>query len=126
MVGNFSLAEAVHGISATGLAVLSVAVGLGVVGATDDLIKIKRQRSLGLNKTTKFLGQALVAVGFSVAVVHFAHVEPELSFVRNTGLRLGAFFYLWGFIMVAASSNAVNLTDGLDGLASGSSALVLA
>jgi phospho-N-acetylmuramoyl-pentapeptide-transferase len=126
MVGNFNLAAAVHGISPTGLAVLSVAVGLGVVGGTDDLIKIKRQRSLGLNKTTKFLGQAVVAVGFSVAVVHFAHVEPQLSFVRNTGLRLGAFFYLWGFIMVAASSNAVNLTDGLDGLASGSSALVLA
>src|SRR5205814_2914223 len=89
-------------------------------------IKMKRQRSLGLNKTTKMAGQAVVAVAFALAVVHFAHVQPELSFIRDTGLRLGIAFYIWAFVMVSASSNGVNLTDGLDGLASGSSALVLA
>jgi phospho-N-acetylmuramoyl-pentapeptide-transferase len=110
-----------------GLVVLAVPVALGVVGATDDLLKIWRQRSLGLNKATKIVGQALVAVGFAVAAVHLSHVTTELSFIRpETGLKLGVAFYLWVFLMVTASSNGVNLTDGLDGLASGSTALVLA
>jgi phospho-N-acetylmuramoyl-pentapeptide-transferase len=109
-----------------GMAVLGVAVGLGIVGGLDDLIKIRRQRSLGLNKTTKIVGQALVAVGFGLMAVHVSGVNTELSFIRDTGLKLGIAFYIWVFIMVAASSNGVNLTDGLDGLASGSTALVLA
>jgi phospho-N-acetylmuramoyl-pentapeptide-transferase len=113
-------------ITAAGLAVLGVAVGLGIVGAADDLIKIRRQRSLGLNKTAKVVGQALVAVGFTAVALEFTQVSSEISFIRDTGLRLGLVFYLWVFIMIAASSNGVNLTDGLDGLASGSSALVLA
>jgi phospho-N-acetylmuramoyl-pentapeptide-transferase len=118
--------EAIRGVTAAGLSVLGVAIGLGIVGSADDLIKIKRQRSLGLTKTTKFVGQVLVAVTFSVVAVHFVHVHTDLSFIRDTGLKLGIVFYLWSFVMVAASSNGVNLTDGLDGLASGSSALVLA
>ena len=54
-----------------------------------------------------------------------ADVPTALSFVRETGLDLGVFFYVWVFVILASSSNAVNLTDGLDGLASGSSILVL-
>jgi phospho-N-acetylmuramoyl-pentapeptide-transferase len=123
---RLNLGDAFSGVSAAGLAVLGLAVGLGLVGAADDLIKIRRRRSLGLSKTTKFVGQAVVAVSFSLAAVHFAHVHTDLTFIRDTGLTLGVAFYVWAFIMVAASSNGVNLTDGLDGLASGSSALVLA
>ncbi len=122
---HLHLRESITGATAAGLAVLAVVIGLGAVGAADDLIKIKRQRSLGLNKTTKFVGQAVIAIGFAVVAVHIAHVSTDLSFIRDTGLALGLFFYLWAFLMVAASSNGVNLTDGLDGLASGSSALVL-
>jgi phospho-N-acetylmuramoyl-pentapeptide-transferase len=113
-------------VTAAGLAAIGVAIGLAVVGATDDLIKIHARRSLGLNKMAKIAGQALVAVGFGAVVIHWAHVPPDLSFIRDTGLALGVGFYVWVFVMVAASSNGVNLTDGLDGLASGSSALVLA
>ena len=51
-----------------------LAVGLGIVGFLDDLLKIRHQRSLGLNKTTKIVGQALVAVGFAWVAVHFSHV----------------------------------------------------
>lgn len=112
--------------SAAGLAVMGVVAGLGALGAADDLIKIRRQRSLGLNKTAKMAGQAAIAVAFAAVAVHLAQVQPDLSFIRDTGLRLGLAFYVWVFLMVAASSNGVNLTDGLDGLASGSSALVLA
>jgi len=109
-----------------GLASIGVAIGLAIVGATDDLIKMHGRRSLGLNKLAKLAGQGVVAVAFAAAVIHWAHVKPDLSFIRDTGVFLGFGFYVWAFVMVAASSNGVNLTDGLDGLASGSSALVLA
>jgi phospho-N-acetylmuramoyl-pentapeptide-transferase len=79
-----------------------------------------------LNKTTKVVGQALVAVAFTFVVVTLSHTNTDLSFIRDTELKLGLAFYLWVFVMIAASSNGVNLTDGLDGLASGSAALVLA
>jgi len=127
MVAAYIVARVRTPFSRAGLAVLAAAVGLGIVGALDDLLKIWRQRSLGLNKTTKIVGQALVAVGFALAAVHLSHVTTDISFIRPlTGLRLGIAFYIWVFVMVAASSNAVNLTDGLDGLASGSAVLVLA
>jgi phospho-N-acetylmuramoyl-pentapeptide-transferase len=112
--------------TAGGLAVLGLTLGLGAVGAADDLIKIRRRRSLGLGKTAKLLCQLVAAVVFAVVVLHGAHLTSDLTFIRDTGLKLGIVFYLWVFVMVAASANGVNLTDGLDGLASGSSALVLA
>ena len=125
-VGNFDLHDSFLQATPAGLAVLGVAVGLSLVGGIDDLIKIKQQRSLGLSKTAKILGQFVVAIGFGLVVVHFAGVHTDLSFIRESGLKLGLAFYIWVFIMIAASSNGVNLTDGLDGLASGSAALVLA
>jgi phospho-N-acetylmuramoyl-pentapeptide-transferase len=125
-IGKFDLGRAFSDATSAGWAVLGVAVGLSVVGGIDDLIKIKRRRSLGLNKTAKIVGQALVAVGFTAIALHLTHVTTDLSFIRDTGLKLGLLFYLWVFVMVAAASNSVNLTDGLDGLASGSAALVLA
>jgi hypothetical protein len=94
-----------------GLAVLGAAVGLGIVGAADDLLKIWRQRSLGLNKATKFVGQALVAVGFGLIAVHLSHVTTDISLIRPMpDFRLGLAFYVWVFVIVAASSNAVNLS----------------
>ncbi len=93
--------------STAGLAVLGVALGLGLVGALDDLIKIRQQRSLGLSKTTKIVGQAVVAVAFALVVVRFSHVSTELTFIRNSGLSLGIGFYIWTFVMVAAASDLV-------------------
>jgi phospho-N-acetylmuramoyl-pentapeptide-transferase len=112
-------------MTAAGLGVLGLGVALGAVGSVDDLTKIARKRSLGLGKAAKFGLQALVAIPFAYLALHGAHVTPNLSFVRETGLDLGLLFYLWVLVIVAASANGVNLTDGLDGLASGSSALVL-
>jgi phospho-N-acetylmuramoyl-pentapeptide-transferase len=112
-------------VTAAGLAVLLATVLLGLLGFVDDYIKVRRRRSLGLSKTAKIVGQALVAIVFGAVAVQAANVPTELSFVRTTGLDLGVFFFVWVFVILAASSNAVNLTDGLDGLASGSSILVL-
>jgi phospho-N-acetylmuramoyl-pentapeptide-transferase len=112
--------------TAAGLGVIGLMVGLGAVGAADDLIKITRRRSLGLNKTAKLAGQLVVALAFALVAVKGAHIQPTLTFVRDTGVNLGLFFAIWVYVIVAASSNGMNLTDGLDGLASGSAALVLA
>jgi phospho-N-acetylmuramoyl-pentapeptide-transferase len=114
--------------TASGLLVLFTMTGLGFVGFLDDYIKIRKQRSLGLNAKAKFVGQLLVAVIFGVLAVHYLGDDiSKVSFIRDTALRLGGVgFVVWAYVMISATSNGVNLTDGLDGLASGSSALVFA
>ena len=126
MVAAYLVTRIVFGtVTAAGLSVLFATIGLGLVGFVDDFIKVRRQRSLGLSKAAKVAGQGVVAVAFGILAVKMAHVPTDLSFIRGTGVNLGIAFYLWVFVILASSSNAVNLTDGLDGLASGSSLLVL-
>ncbi len=123
----FSVREArsfVDVLSPGGLLAIGVFTGMGLVGFLDDYIKIRRNRSLGLTKTSKFLGQAIIAGIFSVGAEYAAETSTHLSFIRATDFDFGRFFVLWCFLMLAAASNAVNLTDGLDGLAAGTSALV--
>ena len=112
-----------------GAALILAAVGFGVVGFVDDFLKIRRRRSLGLSKLQKFLGTAAVSVLFAIVVAQFSGdtgTSTSLSFLRPTALDLGVLFFVWAFVMLTSSSNAVNITDGLDGLAAGSSILVLA
>jgi phospho-N-acetylmuramoyl-pentapeptide-transferase len=111
-------------VSSTGLLVFGAGAGLALLGFIDDYLKVHKQRSLGIGKTAKLAGQGVVALLFAYGFTRVAGGSTELSFIRDTGVNLGAFFFLWVFIIIAASSNGVNLTDGLDGLASGSSAMV--
>jgi phospho-N-acetylmuramoyl-pentapeptide-transferase len=120
-----------RGFTASGLLVLGLMAGLGGVGFVDDFIKIRKQRSLGLTAMAKFGGQAVIAIAFGILATRFAnvrHLTPvstHLSFVRDYGLDFGAvIFVIWAYLMVAATSNGVNLTDGLDGLATGASTMV--
>jgi len=109
--------------------VLGAIVVAGAVGAADDWIKVSRRRSLGLNKRWKTIGLISVAVGFCVAEVNWGGIHTTLSFTRYDvpGLELGAVAWvIWGSLIIISSANAVNLTDGLDGLAAGSSSLVYA
>jgi phospho-N-acetylmuramoyl-pentapeptide-transferase len=125
---RFTLAAGVT-FSPAGLALILAAVGFGAVGFIDDYLKVRRQRSLGLSKTQKFIGTALVSVLFAIVVVAFTDdtgTSMSLSFLRPTALDLGLVFFVWVFVVLTSSSHAVNLTDGLDGLAAGSSILVLA
>jgi phospho-N-acetylmuramoyl-pentapeptide-transferase len=108
----------------SGLAVMGAIVAAGIVGLLDDWIKVTRERNLGLSKRAKSLGLLAVAVGFAVVAELETPVHTTLSFTRFNvpGFELGAIG--WGIFAVAiilATSNAVNLTDGLDGLAAGSS-----
>ena len=121
-----------RGPSASGLLVLFLMVGLGTVGFLDDYLKIRFRRSLGLNKTAKLVGQLVVGVAFAVLALNFpdeAGITPAsefVSYVRDIGpLFLGSIgFVVLAYLFIAGFSNAVNLTDGLDGLAAGCSAMV--
>jgi phospho-N-acetylmuramoyl-pentapeptide-transferase len=110
----------------SGVLAMGTIAAFAALGFADDFIKIRMSRSLGLQKRTKFLGQLLIAAVFGILAVEVVGVGTDVSFFRSTALDLGIVFFLWVFLMIAASSNGVNLTDGLDGLAVGSSAQVLA
>jgi len=123
-----------EGPSVSGLLVLGLATALGGVGFLDDLIKIRRSRNLGLNKTAKTVGQISAALLFGILVLQFRNPDgltpgsPQLSYVREiaTVALPPALFVLFVIVVVSAWSNAVNFTDGLDGLAAGSMAMVSA
>src|SRR6266511_3522073 len=108
----------------TGLLVMLAISGAGMVGAVDDWIKVSHERNLGLNKRAKISGLLIVAVGFAVATVRWTDVETTLSFTRwsEPGWDLHQVGWcIWAALLILGTTNAVNLTDGLDGLAAGSS-----
>ncbi|TQN31988.1 phospho-N-acetylmuramoyl-pentapeptide-transferase [Haloactinospora alba] len=118
--------------TASGLLVMFLFVGLGAVGFLDDFIKIYKRRSLGLRSSAKMLGQIVVGVAFAVGVTQFPNgyqytpAAPQLSFLRDFGPPLLlAVFVIWALLLIVGFSNAVNLTDGLDGLATGATILSL-
>jgi phospho-N-acetylmuramoyl-pentapeptide-transferase len=120
-------------MSASGLLVLFLMTGLGLVGFVDDFIKLFMRRSLGLRSGAKLAGQAIVGAIFAILALHFPDgydltpASSHLSFLTDFGISIGpVLFVVWVIVMVTGTSNGVNLTDGLDGLASGAAILVLA
>jgi phospho-N-acetylmuramoyl-pentapeptide-transferase len=110
------------------VATLAVCAASGI-GLIDDWIKVHRQRSLGLNKRAKAAGQLVVALTFSILCVAWLKVDTHLSFTRYNSLdiNLGKVgWVIFAVLVIVGCSNAVNLTDGLDGLAAGSSAFAFA
>lgn len=117
------------------LLVLFMMVGLGLVGFMDDFIKTHKQRSLGLTGWQKILGQGIVAIVFAVLSLQFPNdtgltpASTKISLFRDLNIDFMALgtvvgiglFILWIYILVASTSNGVNIVDGLDGLATGSS-----
>jgi phospho-N-acetylmuramoyl-pentapeptide-transferase len=126
----------------TALVLLGLMVFSGAVGFIDDYLKVRRRNSAGLNKRGKLFGQILVGAVFGVVALYFpssmvdlrgmaTNVETvgstTLSFIRDIpALDLGKVGAVVIFIFVVmATTNGVNLTDGLDGLATGASVMVL-
>ncbi|MFP8887961.1 phospho-N-acetylmuramoyl-pentapeptide-transferase [Streptomyces mangrovi] len=117
--------------SFSGVLVLFLMAGMGLVGFLDDYIKIVKQRSLGLRAKAKMLGQLIVGIAFAVLSLNFADARGQtpastkLSFTEDFGWSIGpVLFVVWALFMILAMSNGVNLTDGLDGLATGASVMV--
>jgi len=124
------------------LLVIFMMVGLGLVGFLDDFLKVRKQNSAGLPGVLKIIGQVAVAAVFALVAIAFKDnngltpASTQVSVFRDTGFDLmkiapanwgqigiwigvGAFL-IWIFLLVTSASNGVNLTDGLDGLATGS------
>ncbi len=128
------------GPTVSGMLVLFLMGGLGLIGFLDDYIKISKQRSLGLRSRQKLAGQGIVGVLFSILALQFPNsafrtpASTRISFVRDTTVDLAfagpivglILFILWANFMISGLSNGVNLTDGLDGLATGASVMVFA
>jgi phospho-N-acetylmuramoyl-pentapeptide-transferase len=127
-------------VTVSAVLVLFLMAGLGLVGFFDDYIKISKQRSLGLRTKEKLAGQTLVGVIFAVLALQFPNSRfrtpavPFVSFVRDTNVNFAftgtlvglLLFVIWANLMIAGTSNGVNLTDGLDGLATGAGVMVFA
>jgi len=118
--------------SASTILLLFLFCGLGAIGFLDDYIKISKQRSLGLRSKAKFIGQAVVGLAFAIAAIMWEDdsgrtvITHAISFTRDfEGWELPTVvLILFVLVMIAATSNGVNLTDGLDGLATGSATMV--
>jgi phospho-N-acetylmuramoyl-pentapeptide-transferase len=123
------------GMTSTGVVLLGLLVGLGLLGFVDDYLKIRRRNSVGLTERWKLVGQTVIGAGLGVVALwvpsstkeHEYVAKGTVSFVRDLHwldiTKYGA-LALFVFVVIAMS-NAVNLTDGLDGLASGASVMVL-
>ncbi|ADL10864.1 phospho-N-acetylmuramoyl-pentapeptide-transferase [Corynebacterium pseudotuberculosis] len=128
------------GFTVSGVLVLGLTLSLGGLGFADDFIKLYKGRNLGLNKKAKLVGQLAIALIFGGLVLGFPDENgltpgsTHLSFLRDldtVDLAVGpaivgiGIFLVFIYILISAWSNAVNLTDGLDGLAAGSTAIVM-
>jgi phospho-N-acetylmuramoyl-pentapeptide-transferase len=120
-------------VTASGVLVLLMMTGFALVGFIDDFLKIFRQTSVGLRSRAKVAGQVVVAVAFALEVLQhpdgfdLTPADARLSFLRDFGPVIGTLpFVIWAVVMMVGASNAVNLADGLDGLATGSTVVVLA
>ncbi len=119
-------------LTGSGMLVLFLTTGLGAVGFVDDYLKVSRKRSLGFRSGPKAACQVAVSLVFAAGVLWWPQsrgisiASTAVSFTRDTPLVLPAgLFVAWVVLIVAGTSNAVNLTDGLDGLAAGASVMVL-
>jgi phospho-N-acetylmuramoyl-pentapeptide-transferase len=131
---GYSVAKLATGFapSASALLLLFLFCGLGAIGFLDDYIKISKQRSLGLRSKAKFIGQVVIGLAFALVAIGMPDetgrtvITHAISITRDvTGWRLPlALLVVWVLLMIAGASNGVNLTDGLDGLATGAATMV--
>ena len=111
----------------TGVTLLLLVVGLAGVGFIDDYLGVRKGRNLGLRKRGKASGLLLVASGFALLALHWVDTSTNLSFTRLLDVELGTWLWLiWAVLIVTGTSNAVNITDGMDGLVAGAAAFVFA
>ncbi len=112
--------------SAKSLIVIVTTLGCAAIGFADDIAKIRMKRSLGLRARGKLLLQLLLAILVGAIAVRYAGLTESIKIpFSGQVIDVGLFYYIIIFLWVAGFSNAVNLTDGLDGLAAGSVAVTM-
>ena len=101
--------------------VLLVTLGFGLVGGIDDWLKLRYGNSKGLSARAKFLGQSVFALAAALYLYVTADNPAETTLLipvfKDVAIPLGIFYVPWAYFVIVGTSNAVNLTDGLDGLA---------
>ncbi|MCL2156028.1 MAG: phospho-N-acetylmuramoyl-pentapeptide-transferase, partial [Leptospirales bacterium] len=112
------------------ITILMATIALTILGFVDDYIKTVNKKKDGLNPPLKLFFQILVALGVSVIIYFFPSNSKEAStlyipFINNAIMNLGFVWIIFAVIVIVGSSNAVNLTDGLDGLATGTVAITV-
>jgi phospho-N-acetylmuramoyl-pentapeptide-transferase len=106
--------------------VVLTALGCAAIGFADDVSKIRKKRSLGLRARDKLGLQLALSVVVGLVAVYYGGMDTALHFpMSDAAVNIGILYYLLIFLVVAGFSNAVNLTDGLDGLAAGSVAVTM-
>jgi len=111
---------------AASLAVLATALVMAALGFADDIVKLRKRRSLGVSGKTKLVIQALTAIALWLAVTEYVGLNDTLRLrVVDASVELGLAYPVLIFLVLAGATNGVNLTDGLDGLAAGCAAIVL-
>jgi phospho-N-acetylmuramoyl-pentapeptide-transferase len=111
---------------AASLAVLGTALASAGLGFADDWVKLQKRRSLGISGRTKLIFQAALAIALWIFVTEYVGLEDTLRLrIVDASIDLGIAYPLLIFLVLAGATNGVNLTDGLDGLAAGCSAIVL-
>ncbi|MGA8987723.1 phospho-N-acetylmuramoyl-pentapeptide-transferase [Aeromicrobium sp.] len=118
--------------SASAILLLFLFTGLGAIGFLDDYIKVAKQRNLGLRSKAKLVGQTVIGLIFAWLAIGWEDdtgqtpITHAISFTRDLrGWELPTILLvIWVLLMIAGASNGVNLTDGLDGLATGASVMV--
>jgi phospho-N-acetylmuramoyl-pentapeptide-transferase len=111
---------------AASLAVLATALVMAALGFADDIIKLRKRRSLGVSGRMKLLVQALTAIALWLVVTEYVGLSDTLQLrVVDASVELGYAYPVLIFLVLAGATNGVNLTDGLDGLAAGCAAIVL-
>ncbi|MBX3039177.1 MAG: phospho-N-acetylmuramoyl-pentapeptide-transferase [Bdellovibrionaceae bacterium] len=100
-------------------ATLLVTWGFGLIGYLDDYMKVSKRNSKGLSGKIRLAAEFLIAGGTIAILVQYFGLSTEVSlpFVKNVAIDLGWFYVAFGSLVIVGTANAVNLTDGLDGLA---------
>ena len=109
-----------------GVTILVATLGCGVIGFADDYLKVRKRRSLGLNGRWKMVGLVVITAGVGWATTRVGYMDTEIYFpLVDVNIDLHWLYFPFLFLVIAGTSNGVNLTDGIDGLAAGTCAISL-
>ena len=124
LVAAFIPAFAVSLYTIPGVTILLATLACGLLGFADDYLKVRRRRSLGLRGRWKMLGLVAITAAVGFATSQIGYMDTEIYFpLVDVNIDLGWAYYPFLFLVIAGTANAVNLTDGVDGLAAGTCAI---
>jgi phospho-N-acetylmuramoyl-pentapeptide-transferase len=101
------------------IAVLTITWGFGLIGYIDDWLKVSKKNSKGLSGKIRLAGEFLISMGVVAYLVQFHGLSTAVSvpFLKSVAIDLGSAYFIFASLVIVGTANAVNLTDGLDGLA---------